>query len=87
MGKVLSTLPATEMSSNRSARAGGDSPVVFRRMYVGIPVGRRNHVRKTQNQTAGGASKLTLNWPTGGLFEVKSGLSGKSSSEVDGAET
>lgn len=30
---------------------------------------------------------LTLNWSTGSLFEVQSGLSRKPSSEVNGAET
>lgn len=30
---------------------------------------------------------LTLNWPTGSLFEIQSGLSRKPSSEVNGAET
>lgn len=32
-------------------------------------------------------SSLTLNWPTGRLFEVERGFSGKPCSEVDGAET
>lgn len=32
-------------------------------------------------------TSLTLNWPTGGLFEVQGGLSGKSSSEINSTET
>lgn len=32
-------------------------------------------------------TSLTLNWPNGGLFEVQGGLSGKSGSKVNGAET